>query len=61
MQFKKMQALPQKHDIFFTHKNSRANFTDLVQMPICIYYVEIVLYDIFSTYCIHFISITETS
>ena len=43
------------------HKNSHANFMDLVQMQICIYYVEIVLYDIFSTYCIHFISITETS
>ena len=60
-QFKKTQALPRKHDIFFTYKNSRANFMDLVQMPICIYYVEIVLYDIFSTNCIHFISITETS
>ena len=61
MQFKKVQALPQKHGIFFTHKNSRANFMDLVQLPICIYYVEIVLHDIFSTYCIHFILITETS
>ena len=60
-QFKKMPALPWKHGIFFTHKNSRANFTDLVQLPICIYYVEIVLYDIFSTYCIHFILITGTS
>ena len=46
-QFKKTQALPWKHDVFFTHKNSHANFTDLVQMPMCIYYVEIVLYDIF--------------
>ena len=60
MQFKMTQALRQKHDIFFMHKNSRANFTDLVQIPICIYYVEIVSYDILSTYFLHFISITET-
>ena len=60
MQFKMTQALRQKHDIFFTHKNSCANFTDLVQIPIFIYYVEIVFYDILSTYFIHFISITET-
>ena len=59
--FKKMQALPQKHRISFMHKNSRANFTELVWLPICIYYVEIVLYDIFSTYRIYFILITETS
>ena len=60
-QFKKMQALPQKHGVSFMHKNSHEKFTELVQLPICIYYVEIVLYDIFSTYCIHFILITETS
>ena len=59
-QFKMMQALQHKHDIFFTHKNFRANFMDLVQIPICIYYVEIVFYDILSTYFTHFISITET-
>ena len=59
--FKKTQVLRQKHRISFMHKNSHANFTELVWLPICIYYVEIVLYDIFSTYCIHFILITETS
>ena len=59
-QFKMTQALQQKHDIFFMHKNSRANFTDLVQIPIFIYYVEMVFYDILSTYFIHFISIIET-
>ena len=53
MQFKMMQALRQKHDIFFTHKNSHANFTDLVQIPIVIYYVEIV----FMTYCQHILYI----
>ena len=60
MQFKMTQALQQKHDIFFMHKNSHANFMNLVQRPICIYYVEIVFHDILSTYFIHFISITET-
>ena len=59
-QFKMTQALRQKHDIFFTHKNSHANFMDLVQIPIFIYYVEMVFYDILSTYFIHFISIIET-